>query len=514
MARQSLRNYWAITGVLTLWSFYISVRFLLVHDWQIQPTDLGWLTRLGEQWMDIRPGTAFVGLHPNVAGGLIAMLLPVQVAAAVYALRRRKNEVAGLFLGSILFSAFTLLMTSSRAAWLALGCAGVLWVIWHTSRLLERRLGIRRASLFAGLIAVVGLMGLVVFLAAPGRMLILLDQLPGPSSARSRLELFQGSIDLIGDYPLIGGGLTSFPALYSEYILLIPHFYVGYAHNLFLDVILEQGVFGLLALTAVLLGAFIQISHRIWSSTTISLRMKTLRWSAFSSLLILFIHGFFDDPLYGMEGTPLLLVIPGLIIASAPARPSKSKKSSAQKSFAPQRESSRTGGLIVGALLISMVGSTFFLRRPLIAVWDANLGAIKMGQSTLADWPTGVWDEGGHTAELAAPSELFENALSANPYQRTALFRLGVLAMLERDYDEALVYLSKMNQVDPGHRGGQKSLGYTYVWLGDFDNAELLLAPLPEVAQELEVYTWWWENQGRPDLAERAASMAAVLNGE
>ena len=57
----------------------------------------------------------------------------------------------------------------------------------------------------------------------------------------------------------------------------------------------------------------------------------------------------------------------------------------------------------------------------------------------------------------------------------------------------------------PNHRGIIKSLGYSYLWSGDFQNAQVLLTQIPEAEQELDVYTWWWDTQGRNDLSENAS---------
>ena len=58
----------------------------------------------------------------------------------------------------------------------------------------------------------------------------------------SRAELLGRSAYFLVDYPITGAGLASFPGLYSQYILVIPHFYFTNSYNLFLDVAIEQGV--------------------------------------------------------------------------------------------------------------------------------------------------------------------------------------------------------------------------------------------------------------------------------
>jgi O-antigen ligase len=512
LTRLRLEDFWAITGVMAGWSVVIAAHFLLTHDWTIQPADLGVLTDLGLRWMDVRPALNFRPLHPNIAGGLLATLLPLQIAAAWYAGRRKRRRLLLAFLAAAGFSFTTLILTSSRAAWLALGLAAALWFLWHGTRFLEKQYRIPRRSLFIGALLVAGLLVLMVVLASPGRLLVLLDRLPGPSSARSRLALFREAIQLVGDYPVIGGGLSAFPALYSEYVLVTPHFFLGYAHNLFLDVVLEQGVLALLAVVIILGGSLIRLSFRLWTSTSPSQRMQSLRWAALAGLLVLLVHSMLDDPFYGMEGTPLLFAMPGLAISATPSRKKSRRKVAADTDLRPANR--RPGALLSSVVIISFLGSLVLVRQPLRAILNANLGAVEMAQVRLADWPTGVWDEGGDLDALGPARSRFERAIEANPYQPTALYRLGILEMLERDYLAASQHLELARRVSPEHRGVQKTLGYTLAWLGEYEEAAPLLAPLPEVAQELEVYQWWWEDQGRPDLSAHAMGMAAYLQPE
>jgi thioredoxin-like negative regulator of GroEL len=84
--------------------------------------------------------------------------------------------------------------------------------------------------------------------------------------------------------------------------------------------------------------------------------------------------------------------------------------------------------------------------------------------------------------------------------------------MLRQDFKTAAANLETAYQEAPAHRGIIKSLGYCYVWLGDMDQAQKLLDQIPEARHEMEVYSWWWDTQGRPDLSARASLMVSRLN--
>jgi tetratricopeptide (TPR) repeat protein len=106
----------------------------------------------------------------------------------------------------------------------------------------------------------------------------------------------------------------------------------------------------------------------------------------------------------------------------------------------------------------------------------------------------------------------FQRALEYDADNQTANHRLGLLAATARNFELAAGYLQKAYDVNPSHRGIIKNLGYSYVWLGQADEAQPLLARIPETKYELDVYVWWWGNQKRDDLAAYALQMSGSLN--
>jgi hypothetical protein len=54
-------------------------------------------------------------------------------------------------------------------------------------------------------------------------------------------------------------------------------------------------------------------------------------------------------------------------------------------------------------------------------------------------------------------------------------------------------------------------LGYSYTWAGQFDKADKMLVNIPESQQEMSVYIWWWDTQGRSDLSSNAQIMVSRL---
>ena len=151
---------------------------------------------------------------------------------------------------------------------------------------------------------------------------------------------------------------------------------------------------------------------------------------------------------------------------------------------------------------------------PLNSYWLSNLGAVQMAQIELSEFPTGQWNNGNNISEYSHVKQLFNASLSNEPANLTSHYRLGLIAMLESEFDRAIYHLEIAFDLDPSHRGVRKSLGYGYVWTGQYERAAVTISGLPEAEEELSKYVSWWQSQGRQDLSERSTLMLEYLMKE
>jgi hypothetical protein len=54
-------------------------------------------------------------------------------------------------------------------------------------------------------------------------------------------------------------------------------------------------------------------------------------------------------------------------------------------------------------------------------------------------------------------------------------------------------------------------LGLACAWTGDFDTARSLLTPIAGIVNELNVWSWWWQNQGQTVQAVNAARLSLLM---
>ena len=493
---------WRAAGLLALMGFFVAAAFLLAHDWQAWPADLALLTGIGLKWMAVRPALSIPPIHPNQAGGIAALLLPFGAAWGWYGWRRKRYVVVGTAVLLTGVMGMGLLLSSSRAAWLALAAALVIGLLWPLSQKTAGRTPWPPPYTFLLLVALFLLAGWgLSFLIADGP-LALLGHLPGSDSRDSRLALYRQTLYLIADFPFTGGGLAAFAGLYSQYIAVTPFFLFDYGHNLWLDVAVEQGIVAGL----VLIGVYASCVVWLWRASLRPSRSDDcfLVWAAAAALVTFLLHSLVDDAVYGGLGTPLLFVLPGM---AAMLTDAGEKRPLFTFSIRRRR-------MIAVVVLLALLAAGIGRRYWLAARWQANWGAVSMARIELAAWPTGRWDDGRYLAALAPAQQRLRQAVALDGANVTAHYRLGLMAMQARDFATAVTHLQTAYEQQPQHRGIAKSLGYSYVWTNNFEEGMAVLAPITEAGREMAVYAWWWREQGEEALAEQAAAMAATLDGE
>lgn len=495
LAAQPKENLEWVCTILFCIGFGVAIYFFLTQDFVALPRKVELINRIGRWVMEVVPRLGWIPIHPNYVAGIAAITTPF-IFYPAGKLVKRKNPFS-IFLGLLVVvgsgtALFAILMATSRGIMMAIACALGSWIIWRIVELSGNRLRFRREAVFPFLILTF-LCGVVLFLYT------------GPANAGSavsdhyygtgsRAELALRSVYILSDFPFTGGGLGAFPGLYSFYMLGIPSFYVANSHNIFLDVAIEQGLLGGLSVLIIYVMSIWFMARTV--AKTDSPQMRMFGWLTFFVLVIAFVHGMVDNYLYNGPGTLLLLSLAGLSTVVRPGR----------AYLGPP-----TNQLVPSFIMLALVGVFMLNLNSIRSAWNANLGAVQMAKAELAGFPTNQWADSSIVPQLEQAKSSLHSAIQADPTNRTANHRLGLIAMLQQDFHSAAAYLEKANQEAPNHRGIIKSLGYCYVWLGSIEKASLFLKNIPEAKAELDIYVWWWGTQGRPELAEKASLYLARI---
>ncbi len=502
IAAQPIQNSKILAWLGVLTGLGVASYFLLTADFTALAVKFQWIHQMGIAWMNVRPNVfQFKTIHPNDAAG-------ISIIAGAYGLpllySPRTGPVQKLLVLAALGVVFiAVLLASSRGAFLALiGALGV-WISWRVLPMLRPALKKNSASWFPYLV-IAGVIALeLIVLFVPSKFLGSSFSVSG-NVLVSRADVFRSGLTILRDFPFTGGGLGSFPGLYSQYVLVMPFYLLPHSHNMILNVMIEQGVLGGMAFVLIYLMAI----RKLFSSSK-SPSGQFWYLAACISLFTALFHGMVDDYLYETSGPALALIPAGMAVLAS--RREKSQASSVTSDVRPPH------GLLLTSPQYAVIGMSLAVAvfvvawRPAAAQWYANLGAVKMAKIELADFPTGKWRDSNDVSSLRLAEFDFERAVSYQSTNQTANHRLGLIKMSANDFEAASRFLQRAYEADATDRGVIKTLGYSYLWSGETEKALLLLSRIPEAKHELEQYVWWWNDHQRPDLSQRAAQLSARL---
>ncbi len=228
--------------------------------------------------------------HPNFyalfSAPLLAFLIP-DVFASLKA--KSYNLKAALWV----IGAIGLLLSLSRAGWLGLGVAGLIYLFIVADKKVRR---------FASVFVIVIVM---VIISIPNLRWRFVLPFYGEKSAVSRLSLWNTGVKAIKEAPIVGLGLTGFakqwPRLNTDPNLDSHNF----PHNIFLDLWVETGIIGLISLIG-LMGLMI--------FRGLNNRADIFKLGASLFLIALITQGFIDNPYFKNDLAMVFWIILSLAI--------------------------------------------------------------------------------------------------------------------------------------------------------------------------------------------------------
>ena len=453
-----------LSGLLIILPLIIAVYFFMTNDWALwlgKVPALNLFLRILRRWPLSSIG---IGLNPNVVGGALAALLPLQI----FALRTTSRWIS---IPLIALTVIALILSQTRGAWLSLLLVVGMWQLWRAIAARSRNERTAR-WLWLGIVIILGasLVFVLFGVTSWGDRLL--------SLGGDRVNIWRNSIDLIGDYPLTGLGLAGFEMAYSTYVLLLHVGHTMHAHNLWLDMWLNQGLLGFVALAGMVLNA-------IWPRA--SSRWQT---SALLALGVMLVHSMVDDPYYGYGGVGLFLLFIPLGLLARPSEVNMAVSHVGRQRFQP-------AWLIWGpALICILVGLVIPSGR---AVWEANLGALQQTQAELSTyhWPDVPLQDvlrrsGSDGIEIAA--QHYYNSLALDPANAVANRRLGQIELARNQYDSACRRLAAAFAANPDQQATRQLLGECAALNADDAQAVALWRTVTMEDSQLDLRMWWYQD--------------------
>ncbi|MGB8645935.1 MAG: O-antigen ligase family protein [Anaerolineae bacterium] len=507
-----------------LGSAAFAVYFVTQHDWAADSAKVEALARVG-QWLNrITPQLGWRDVNPNIAAGVFEIALPVG-AAKLLAVSRKRLAVSGQLLGggqgvaairylSLLVLLFTcllvslgLLMTASRGAWLALGVVGAIFLgVWALGQMGLRRLPGRVWIPVGVVVLSLALIGLVR-LDGASAIVNFLGVIRAGESAISRVELWGQTWGLIQDYYFTGAGLGVFTMVLSTYALLVHVPFLTHAHDLFLQVWVEQGLLGIVSFGWLVFEFYAWVwRRRKEDPEKKGPELDWLAWGGIAAVSIMLAHGLVDVLLYSSREL-LLFFIPFALAVSSQRSAVSGQPLAVSRALdkprlimANSQQSSRGSiqSLIVIAIVVivalGLIGAFYW--KPLGAIWYANLGSVEQTRYELAQYkfPDHLVEYFRRDASLVLRTsglttavEDFNHALALDPLNVTANQRLSEIALAQGRYDDARGMLEQALPRDPANQVTWQLLGDAYLGLGRLDDAYAYWSRVPDAPGKLDV---------------------------
>ncbi len=475
--------------LLMIFGAAVSIYFILTNDWSAYPTKYESIRQFGQSLQ--LSGVEIPGhrLHPNVAGGLMALSIPFGAAAFLFAkanLHRIRSIGAILALIVILTG---LVLSSSRSAWISLVITTAAAALIHGTIFVSKKTGLQRRWLLSGLVLVVLIFLGVILLAPPVRSAVI-NQLPVTPSGATRATLIRDGLALANDYPFIGAGFGGYMMLYSTYSYMLHVGFEVHAHNIFLNVSIQQGLFALGALLWIVLA----VGLAVWYSLIYAVEKpgidtpkgvdqrdrRLILYAGAASLLIILIHGLVDDTLYGSRGVLLLFVPVSFAVPSIVSRTQLSTKKRLTRAL-----------IFAGLLLFAAI----IFWRPLLSLVHSNLAAINQGKKELSlyEWPAWpIQDAVRNEVDLSEAVAGYEKALSINPKNSSAAGRLGQIELSLGQYEEALDHLILAHSGTPWDNASRQLLGEAYLVNGLVEEGRTLWKSVNNQQDQLKAREFWY----------------------
>jgi putative inorganic carbon (HCO3(-)) transporter len=257
------------------------------------------------------------GFQPNEVAGSLVWVLPLLF---VLTGQQFKHRLAGerawlallISLGATLFVLGVFVLTQSRSGYIGLA-AGMSLLILIGAPPRWRRF------ILIGLVVLIVVGGAWLSGSGTGVQNQLANSALGGTAMsldtlEGRLEVWSRAIEGIQDFPLTGMGLNTFRSIVFVFYPLAtigPDFNLGHAHNEFLQAALDLGLPGLIAFSALYLGAFWML-REIWHTASTG-KIRYLVLGLGGSLFAHLVYGLTDAVALGAKPGILFWMLLGLI---------------------------------------------------------------------------------------------------------------------------------------------------------------------------------------------------------
>lgn len=285
-----------IRVVYQFWARFVAPIFLGKTFTTAILANPSWLVNIGGKTF-LRATSLFP--DPHMFSFFLGLVIPLAFGLLFYCKKHKRalHVIPLLITFGLLLTAQ--LLTFSRGGYLGLFVALplVVLLLWRTFTL--------KIKVFVVVFVLVSLVMILTLGAPVADRVGSIFNFKEPSNL-GRLLIWRQALDIFRDHPLLGVGIGG----YSEFVDPTASYRAPiYAHNTYLDIAVEMGVFALIAW----LGIFLVALNGLWKALK-KKELRILSAGLIGSLVWFSAHALVDTPIFSPRVLPILMVVLGLSV--------------------------------------------------------------------------------------------------------------------------------------------------------------------------------------------------------
>ncbi|HML89182.1 MAG TPA: O-antigen ligase family protein [Methylomusa anaerophila] len=251
----------------------------------------------GEQFPELKTRIFSTMGNPNLLAGFLVIVMSLTAGLAFHS---QKAQLKVLLFSIVIVLGGCLVLTYSRGAWLS-----ILVVIGIYGKLYNRKIFVITLCLLLALVLFHnGVLERFVSIASPTT----------DSSSALRIALWESTLAMIIDKPILGIGWGAYWMVYPKYDFFLsdPTIKMFHAHNMYLHIAAEIGIPGLMVFLAILYG------HTRKAMTVLNLTQNCwvagLMLGVVASILGIAISGLTDYIMYNIQMSMLFWLLNAIVV--------------------------------------------------------------------------------------------------------------------------------------------------------------------------------------------------------
>lgn len=231
--------------------------------------------------------------NPNLYGGYLIAALPCLFGVSFINLSEKKYILSGVFGILSLLTSIAIILSGCRGAYIGLLCIFILIFFFFAKYIWDNNLE-KLKTIYIYMVSTLGAfaLGAIIFVSSLRTRIFSIFAMRGDSSTSFRFNVYQSAIQMAKDNWLLGIGVgnQNFREIYGLYMRT--GFDALSAYCVFLELMVESGIFALIFFVAFLITLLVKAFKLIFKSNCLTTRFVLM--TSVTTIIAVMLHGFVD----------------------------------------------------------------------------------------------------------------------------------------------------------------------------------------------------------------------------